>query len=199
MAKETVLQRDFFYYGAEDRMKTEKVLSERDIIESVKKGNKEVYQSIVKFYMKRAYYIALGFVHNHQDALDVSQKAFIKAFRKIKNFDSNKSFFPWFYRLLRNICIDHLKSHRYTSEIPLEAVQVLERANEDREMKEAIWKGIEKLEFDQREVIILYYFQQFSYKEIAEFTGKPLGTVMSCLYYSKKKLKGIIIKYLGLE
>jgi len=58
-----------------------------------------------------------------------------------------------------------------------------------------MWKGIEQLPFEQREVIILRYFRQYSYQEIAEMTGKPMGTVMSSLFYAKKKLKEIMKKY----
>jgi RNA polymerase sigma-70 factor (ECF subfamily) len=181
------------------QVEVKRTLSEREILEAVKKGDKDAYGLIVKRYMHSAYYIALGFVHNQQDALDVSQEAFIKAFRKIKMFDTSLPFFPWFYRLMRNLCIDHLKRKRRMSEIPLEDTQVLDDERDDREMKEALWKGIEELPFDQREIIILRYFRQMSYEEIAELTARPIGTVMSSLHYAKKKLKGILGKYLGFE
>lgn len=199
MEQEAALQRKLSLWEIRDQMKKESALSEKEIIELVKEGNKDAYQTIVIRYMKTAYYIALGFVRNHQDALDVSQEAFIKAFRKIKNFDSHKPFFPWFYKLMKNLCLDHLKRHRRLKEIPLEHVQIIESEKEDRELKETLWKGIAMLSFDQRELIILRYFRQLSYQEIAELTGKPIGTVMSSLYYAKKRLKGIVEKYLGLE
>ena len=174
-------------------------LSENEILALVKKGGAQAYQQIVKKYMKTAYYIALGFVHNHQDALDLSQESFIKAFRKIKSFDAGRPFFPWFYRILKNLCIDHFKRIRRRMEIPLEESYFLIQDREDKEMKEAMWQGIEKLPFEQKEIIILRYFREYSYEEIAEITGKPVGTVMSSLYYAKKKLKDIVGKYLGFE
>lgn len=174
-------------------------LSENEILALVKKGDAQAYQQIVKKYMQTAYYIALGFVHNHQDALDLSQESFIKAFRKIKNFDAGRPFFPWFYRILKNLCIDHFKRIRRRMEIPLEESYFLIQDREDKEMKEAMWQGIEKLPFEQKEIIILRYFREYSYEEIAEITGKPIGTVMSSLYYAKKKLKDIVGKYLGFE
>jgi RNA polymerase sigma-70 factor (ECF subfamily) len=70
---------------------------------------------------------------------------------------------------------------------------------EDREMKAALWKGINSLSFDQKEVILLRYFQQLSYQEIAAATGKPLGTVMSSLFYARARLRQILGRYLGLE
>jgi RNA polymerase sigma-70 factor (ECF subfamily) len=197
MTEQAALPEDQIFSGEKVRLKVNRTRSERELLELVQKGDKETYGVIVMRYMHSAYYIALGFVHNQQDALDVSQDAFIKAFRKIKMFDTSKPFFPWFYRLLRNLCIDHLKRKGRMRAIPLEDAHVLADEKENRELKETLWKGIEKLSFEQREVIILRYFRQLSYAEIAELMGKPIGTVMSSLFYAKKKLKGIIGKYLG--
>lgn len=178
---------------------TSPALTEMEILVLVKKGDSKAYQVIVKKYMQTAYYIALGFVHNHQDALDLSQDTFIKAFRKIKSFDTNRPFFPWFYRILKNLCIDHFKRVRHRNEIPLEESYFISQEKEDKEMKAALWQGIEKLTFEQKEIIILRYFREFSYQEIAEITGKPIGTVMSSLHYAKKRLKEVAGKYLGFD
>jgi RNA polymerase sigma-70 factor (ECF subfamily) len=199
MSEETALQGEFYIPKDRIVMKETSALSESKVIKKVQKGNREAYQVIVERYMQRAYYIALGFVRNSQDAMDISQESFIKAFRKIKRFDSEKSFFPWFYKLLKNLCLDHIKRRSRVREIPLDEARVLKEEREDREMKEILWRGIEKLSFEQKEVIILRYFQQFSYKEIAEITAKPVGTVMSSLYYAKKRLKEAIKKFLSPE
>jgi len=181
------------------RMAQASALSENEAIDLVKKGDKEAYQIVVKRYMKTAYFIALGFVHNGQDALDLSQDAFIKAFRKIKRFDSRRPFFPWFYKLLKNLCLDHIKKSSRMQEIPIENVQVAAEGRGDPELREILWKGIERLPMDQKEVIILRYFRQMSYREIAETIDKPIGTVMSSLYYAKKKLRVSLAPFLGLD
>jgi len=199
MSKETALQGEFYIPKDRIVMTENRPLSESEVIKQVKKGNREAYQVIVERYMQRAYYIALGFVRNSQDAMDISQESFIKAFRKIKRFDSEKSFFPWFYKLLKNLCLDHIKRRSRVQEIPLDEARVLKEEREDREMKEILWRGIEGLSFEQKEVIILRYFQQFSYQEIAEITAKPVGTVMSSLFYAKKRLKEAIKKFLSPE
>jgi RNA polymerase sigma-70 factor (ECF subfamily) len=199
MAEEIAVPKDRVFSGEKVQVKVDRGSSEREILEVVQKGDKEAYGEIVKRYMHSAYYIALGFVHNQQDALDVSQDAFIKAFRKIKMFDTSNPFFPWFYRLLRNLCIDYMKRKNRMRAIPLEDVHILAEEKEDRELKETLWKSIEQLPFVQREVVILRYFRQFSYAEIAELIGKPIGTVMSSLFYAKKNLKGILGKYLDFE
>ncbi len=199
MPQERVLGRKLVAYEVGLLMKEDRELSERELLELVKKGNREAYHEIVSRYMKKAYYVALSFVHNHQDALDISQDAFIKAFRKIKSFSTQKPFFPWFYKLMKNLCLDHLRRRSRAKEIPLEGIPVHAEEREDREMKEVLWRGIEILPFEQREVVILHYFQQMSYSEIAEMTEKPIGTVMSSLYYAKKKLKKAIRRFLGFE
>jgi RNA polymerase sigma-70 factor (ECF subfamily) len=172
-------------------------LSEADLMVRVRAGSKEAYKEIVTRYMKQAYYIALGFVRNPQDALDISQEAFIKAYRQRKSFDPDRPFFPWFYRLLKNLCLDHVKKVKRRGEVPFEEVKILEKEQEDFEMKRAVWGCLDSLPPEQREIIILRYFRQLSYKEIAEFTGKPVGTVMSSLYYAKRKMKSAISRYLG--
>lgn len=199
MQEETVLQRESAFIGAKDKMDRKTALTEAEICELVQKGDREAYQEIVVRHMQTAYYVALAFVHNHQDALDLSQEAFIRAFRKIKKFDTKRPFFPWFYRILKNLCIDHYKHRRRLNEVPLENVRILEVEHEDREMKKALWMGIDELPSEQKEIIVLRYFQQLSYQEIAEILDKPIGTVMSSLHYAKKRLKGIVGKYLGFE
>ena len=127
MQKETVLNGDAVLLGARNQMIEGKSLSEREIIEVVQKGDKEAYQEIVVRYMQSAYYVALAYVHNQQDALDISQDAFIRAFRRIKKFDTDKPFFPWFYKILKNLCIDYFKRRQRRSEVPLESVRILRR------------------------------------------------------------------------
>jgi RNA polymerase sigma-70 factor (ECF subfamily) len=199
MPEDTVLQREAVLFEVKGWMKNTKALSEAEICELVQRGDRKAYQEIVVRHMQSAYYVALAFVHNHQDALDLSQEAFIRAFRKIKKFDTQRPFFPWFYRILKNLCIDHYKHRRRLSEVPLDNVRILAVEHEDREMKKALWKGIDELPHEQKEIIILRYFRQLSYQEIAEVLDKPIGTVMSSLYYAKKRLKGIVGKYLGFE
>jgi RNA polymerase sigma-70 factor (ECF subfamily) len=199
MAEKILADMDFVLPERRSAVTKETVISEDDLLLLVKKGNKEAYQTIVLRHMKSAYYIALGFLHNQQDALDVSQDAFIRAFRNRKSYDAQKPFFPWFYRILKNLCLDHIKKVKRRDEVPLDNVKVFDSRVEDEEMKRVLWKGIMELPFDHREVLILRYFRQYSYQEIAELTGKPLGTVMSSLHYAKKKLRSVIARYIGIE
>ena len=180
-------------------MRNQAGLSEQEVLIRVKKGDKEAYQAIVVRYMRPAYSIALGFLHNQQDALDVSQEAFIRAFRKLKLYDTDKPFFPWFYRLLKNLCLDQIKKVKRRNEVPLEEVPFHSDRVRNKELREDLWFGIDRLPIEQKEVILLRYFRQLSYREIAEMMDKPIGTVMSSLYYAKKRLKEVLEKHLGYE
>lgn len=113
--------------------------------------------------------------------------------------ETEKAFFPWFYKLMKNLCLDYLRKKKKRSEVPLEGTEASQDERQNAEIREALGKAIAKLPFEQREVIILRYFQQLSYRELSEMTGKPIGSVMSSLYYAKRKLKEIVAKYLGSE
>ena len=176
-----------------------RALSDSEAIKAVKAGDREAYKAIVERYMRRAYGIAITFVRDPQDALDVSQTAFIRAYRNLKRFDAARPFFPWFYRILRNICLDHLKRARRAREIPLEDVTILSVEAQDHEMKQMLWQAIEDLPLEQREAVVLRYFEDMSYKEIAETLDKPVGTVMSSLYYAKRRLRAMIRGYLEVD
>ncbi len=173
--------------------------TEAEIIASIRSGDKQAYREIVEKYMRRAYCIALGLVGDPDAAMDVSQMAFIKAYKNLKRFDLERPFFPWFYRILRNLSLDHIRRAKRMHEIPLEDAKILSDESEDRDLKEALWKAIEDLPTEQREIIVLRYFEGLSYKEIAETVGKPIGTVMSSLHYSKRKLKDRLGEFLGFE
>ncbi len=165
------------------------IRDENNCIELVKQGHKDAYGVIVKTYMKKAYYIALGFMKSEQDAVDVSQDAFIKAYKHIKTFKTGNAFFPWFYQILKNLCLDWLRKKKNRQQLPLEEATCAAKSQFPEELKIRLWHGIDQLAIEEREIIILRYFQGFSYKEIADILNKPIGSVMSSLYYAKKKLR----------
>lgn len=166
--------------------------TELSILRQVQAGNKNMFRFFVEKYKGAAYGIALGFVRNQQDALDISQDAFVRAYRKLKSFDYEKSFYPWFYQILKNLCLDFMKKRQRRNALPQKEVPLYYEDNNDPELEKSVWDAMERLPFEHREIIILKYFRQCSYKEIAEITRKPVGTVMSSLYYSKRKLKSVL-------
>jgi RNA polymerase sigma-70 factor (ECF subfamily) len=153
----------------------------------------------VKTHMQRAYYTALGFLGSHDSAMELSQEAFIRAYRSYKKFDHTKKFFTWYYKILRNLCFNFIRDNKNKtdlsyienrevdgkSENPVEVV-------EKRELNKSLELAISKLDFDEREILILKEFEEHSYKEIADLLNIPIGTVMSRLYYARKKLGRIL-------
>ena len=175
-------------------------IHDRTLILSSQKGDKQAFGLIVKRYMQRAYFVALGFVGVHEDALDLSQEAFVRSYKAIKRFDPEKKFFTWFYQILRNLCFNFLRDQKknvYTfSEISSRELLDLrdEEGNhpdeilEKRELAESIWRVIQALPGNEKEIILLREFQEMSYQEIADLLEIPIGTVMSRLYSARKKL-----------
>jgi RNA polymerase sigma-70 factor (ECF subfamily) len=164
--------------------------TDSEVILSITNGNKDAYRIIVERYRNFAYSIALGYVLNAEDALDISQVAFIKAYRSLRRFDRSRPFSPWLYAIVRNLCMTFLKKRRREYECMMEYTNHVPPSNKyEEERRRLLLKKISELASDEQEIINLRYFQGYSYKEIAEILKCPVGTVMSRLFYVKKKLK----------
>ena len=173
-------------------------MNEKDLIIKCQNGNKKAYAYFVNEYKLRAYHIALGFVGSEDDAYDLSQEAFIKAYRNLKSFNNQKRFFTWFYQILRNSCLNFIRDHRNRStnnDSILEHIVSDDKPdiqNEKMEMQAILWSAIEELSPNLKEIILLKDIEEYSYKEIAEFLDIPIGTVMSRLFTARKVLKNKI-------
>lgn len=152
------------------------------------------FEQNVKDNMKRAYFTALGFVGSQDQALELSQEAFIRAYRHYGSFDKNKKFFTWYYRILKNLCLNFIRDSKkkkvsgFVEIADMPWGMTPEESIELMELKDQVQAAIMKLNNEEREIIILKEFQNLSYKEIAETLDIPVGTVMSKLFYSRKKL-----------
>ncbi len=175
---------------------------EASAIERSQMGDREAFSWIVKKYMKPAYYIALSYVSCEQDALDLSQDAFVNAYRHIKRFDTSRSFFPWFYSILKNLCMNHIARSRRRKEesldeiaeamgqypVPVESADP-ERSAVSSDLRKRIGQALARLKLKDREIIILQHLQDMSYREIADLLDIPIGTVMSRLYSARQALR----------
>lgn len=178
-------------------------ITDEEAIQSCIKGNKFAYKVIVQRYMKRAYYIALGLVGNHDDALDLSQEAFIRAYRSLSSFNIHKSFFTWYYTILRNLCLNHIRTKNNVFHQTCKIDEEIADRNpdplahtENSDLIEHLWKSIKKLQGEEREVLILKDIEGLSYKEIATLIDIPIGTVMSRLFNARKHLRSLCEKML---
>jgi RNA polymerase sigma-70 factor (ECF subfamily) len=173
-------------------------------IERCRRGSPDAFEVIVRRYMKRAYFIALGLVGNRDDALDLSQEAFFRAYDNIDHLHSDRKFFPWFYQILKNLCFSHLRkrSRRQTTALDnigeedvatdSNAAFDPEAVAEGNELRTQVWKAIGKLGDKHREVIILRHFQNLSYEQMAGVLFCNKGTVMSRLYHARRKLRDLL-------
>ena len=165
---------------------------------------KVVFETFVNEHMKDAYFIALGLIGNHEDALELSQEAFYRAYRNFNQLNKKDKLFPWFYQILRNLCFSHLRKRRTRQsetlseskdgEMPAEVNDYFnpEAVAQRNETKDRIWKAISQLDDKHREVIILRHFRNLSYDEMANILFCNKGTITSRLYYARKKLKEIL-------
>ena len=166
-------------------------------------GNTESYRFLVEKYKLRAYQLALLYTGNRDDALDLSQEAFCRAFRSIKSFKTGKNFYTWLYEIVKNICINH--HHRRSRSQPLSADGAQEVAEdqllavlrpdeifEEHEMREILWTALNRLKTQDREIIMLKEFNDLSYEQISLLLEIPIGSVMSRLYYARQRLAKLL-------
>ncbi len=153
------------------------------------------FEKIVKANMKRAYFTALGLLGSHDDAMDASQQAFIKAYNHFDKFDASKNFFTWYYKILKNVCLNMIRNKKNKKEDSIFEERFINSSAEnefeileEKENIKLIEKTIYQLPEDEREILILREFNGMSYKEISEMLNIPSGTVMSKLFYARKKL-----------
>lgn len=174
---------------------------EAALVNRARGGDSEAFGSLVERYMRRAYHVALGLVGSHEDALDLSQDAFVRAFRARRTLESGRLFYPWYYQILRRLCFNFLRD-RGLRRGKLEnaspwivenatykaAGQRPDKAIETAALRQRLTEAIETLPEHEREVFVLREFEDLRYREIAELAGVPIGTVMSRLYSARRRL-----------
>lgn len=175
----------------------------KDIIISAKNGDSEAFGKLYELCRKQGFSVAKQFVKNDTDAEDMYQDAFLKAMENIDRFDENRDFGPWLNTIIANTCKDFLKKNRpmnFTdmSDDENEFVDTIASSDESslpesmyvrREMLKIVDGIVEMLPNDQREATLLFYFKDFSVKQVAEYQHASEDTVKSRLNYSRKKVE----------
>lgn len=163
----------------------------------LKRGKVTALSALVEKYKKQAYFLALGMVGNSDDAYDISQEAFLRVYSSARTFDETQRFFPWFYSIIANLCRNLLRKRQVSSARHVDTAEVdyllvdretPESAYLSQEEKRRLYKALRKLSFSDSEIINLNHFRMMSYDEIARLLDIPRGTVMSRLYYARKRL-----------
>ncbi|MBI1320837.1 MAG: sigma-70 family RNA polymerase sigma factor [Candidatus Hydrogenedens sp.] len=178
-------------------------IDEAAVLAAACAGDRTAFASLVKVYQRRAYAAAYGFTRNRDEAMDIAQDAFVKAYRAMDRFDPQMPFYPWLYRIIRNTALNHLKKKKRRGETSLDAMMEYgyDAQDESRtpegeadlaDLKSSLSDALECLTPDQREIIRLRHMLELSYTEIAQCLGIPQGTVMSRLHGARKALKAAV-------
>jgi RNA polymerase sigma-70 factor (ECF subfamily) len=182
-------------------------LADRDLVVQVLDGDQGAYKVLVERYQARVFSVAYGLLRNREDAREVTQEAFIKAYRNLSGFRRESSFYTWIYRITVNLGIDFRRKAYRKREVALDETRIVPEdahhtgprpmptpgANlERKQLGGRIRAAIDQLPEDQRAAIILREIQGLSYKEIADALDCAEGTVMSRLFYGRKKLQELL-------
>lgn len=172
-------------------------------------GDTSAFDQLVTRYRGKVYALAVNMVRSEADAWDLSQEAFIKAWKALPRFKGEARFYTWLYRITHNVCYDFLRKSRrrqgeefddrvhgeriaaHSPTAPGE-VQRPDLAASHHELGAEITAAIDQLSSDHQAVVLLREVEGLSYEEIAEVTGTSKGTVMSRLFYARKKLQSLL-------
>jgi RNA polymerase sigma-70 factor, ECF subfamily len=185
-------------------------VSELDLVKQCQAGNPEAFDQLVGRYRNRVFGMIYNMVHNEQDAWDLAQDSFLKAWKSIAGFRGQSSFYTWIYRIVTNVTIDWLRKKQvkgsgaeFDDTIQLKDIDPASRTvpkagalphqrMERREIRARIDEAIAQLSPEHRAVILMKETEDMQYHEIAEALGCSIGTVMSRLFYARKKLQNLL-------
>lgn len=177
---------------------------ERRIIAQVCAGDTNAFEALVVAYQKQVYNLALRTVGNEEDAADMTQEVFLRAYRALGTFRGESKFSVWLYRLTTNVCIDFLRSRRRHPtvsltaadeddeqpqfDIPADEASGPEQQLARSELRRAVVRGLDRLPDDARRILILRELDGLSYAEIGKVLRLEPGTVKSRLFRARRRL-----------
>jgi RNA polymerase sigma-70 factor (ECF subfamily) len=179
--------------------------SDRELVHNARRGDKEAFRELVERYQRKVVSVALGMVHNREDAIEIAQETFVKAFENLSRFKGDSSFYTWLYRIVVNRAIDFQRRERRRPTVGFDEQSGLEMEYDDsfkeerstdpfqrvqaHEVGERVSAAIGELTPDHKAVILLREVEGLSYEEISRVMRCSKGTVMSRLHYARKKLQ----------
>ena len=181
---------------------------EAAIVRKVLGGDANAFETLVLEYEKNVYNIALRMTGNSEDAADMTQEAFIKAYNSLQSFRGDSKFSVWLYRIVSNVCLDFLRSKNRRPTVSLSVEDdngedtQLDVADEsqspelllDRKLtRESVRRGLDSLPPDYRQILLLREIQGLSYDEIAQALSLEVGTVKSRIFRARKRLCAFLI------
>ena len=177
------------------------------LVDLAKAGDMQAFEELVSRHRDRVYVRAYSIMRNEALAVDLSQNAWVKAWQRLEQFHGEASFPTWLSRIVTNLCLDELRRQKRARMDSIEAMEESTGPIENRmemetldpieglsreELRERIDAALAKLSDKHRTVIVLYEFEQLEYREIAEKMGTSIGTVMSRLFYARKRMASLL-------
>jgi RNA polymerase sigma-70 factor (ECF subfamily) len=176
---------------------------DREAVRRAQGGDREAFEPLVEKYKRKVFRLAYQVLRDQEEALDVAQDAFVKAFRALPTFKGDSAFYTWLFRITMNVALDRkrqrtarVKSLGAEDVPPEEWERTAVSTDPDPEdvasgaqRRERIRKGLDSLSEHHRTIIILSDVEGLQYREIAEVLGIPMGTVMSRLHHARKRLR----------
>jgi RNA polymerase sigma factor (sigma-70 family) len=186
--------------------------AEMDLVRRAQRGDLLAYDELVKLYQERIYATIYHMTSNHEDANDLAQDSFIKAFQALKSFKGGSSFYTWLYRIAVNKTINFLKQRKNRVHMSLNDLDFNTENNPDlvalisdktprrdaglKELQEKLNAAMLKLSESHRLVVALHDVQGMSHEEVAQVMGCNIGTVRSRLFYARQQLQSLLTDYL---
>ncbi len=177
------------------------------LVTAAQDGDMADFEELVMRHRDQLYARAFSILRNEDEAIDLTQEAWIKIWRRLGQFHGGAGFATWATRVVINLCLDHLRKKRRRAEesieqiseeaggverlLPAETRNPTERL-EQAELRERIDTGLHQLSAEHRAVLVLHAFEGLEYKEIARRVGCSLGTVMSRLFYARRRLAAVL-------
>ena len=181
--------------------------SEESLIRSARRGETQSFSALVEAYQEKMIHVAYSFLGNWEDARDVAQEGFVKAYQSLHSFNERSRFSTWLYRIVINHCKDFLRRKRARpyeegSDL-LESLQARDRSAQhqlmDRELEAEIYRALNQLPFQQRSVFTLRYLEGLKLEEIAESLDLSTGTVKAHLWQAGQKMRQILSRLFQAE
>jgi RNA polymerase sigma-70 factor, ECF subfamily len=167
-----------------------KPVDDRRIVERVLKGDPEAFNLLVQRWEKPIYNFIVRMIGDRDEAMDLCQEAFMKAYRELATLKDLDRFSAWLYRIAHNTCFSKLRKDQGKTFVELEPETNASKTSIENRL--AVEKALQHLPEDQREVVVLKVFHSLKFEEIAQIQGAPVSTVKSRLYMGFEKLRAIL-------
>ena len=177
------------------------------LVREAQKGDTGAFEELVFRHRDKIYARAFSMMRNEEEAIDLSQEAWVKGWQRLVQFQGESSFTTWMTRIVINLCLDQLRKQKrqraesieemdeesggVERQMPVVTINPTERL-ERGELRQRIDKAMSQLSHEHRTVLVLHEFEEMEYKEIAKAMDCSIGTVMSRLFYARRKLAALL-------